>query len=146
MREHIVYLIKLIKSINYFIKDNFKNLFTISCHSNSTDISFEIKKTMKNLKSWETFNEGKTMKASKSKDSDVKVEQFRDTIENFLKGLKDVKVKTVGTDLEVNLEDVKIQVMFRKDFVGVKKSGEKSEEFKYDQLGKIKSEIKKHLK
>lgn len=101
---------------------------------------------MKNLKSWGTFNEGKTMKASKSKDSDVKVEQFRDTIENFLKGLKDVKVKTVGTDLEVNSEDVKVQVMFRKDYVGVKKSGEKAEDFKYTELGKIKSEIKKHLK
>ena len=101
---------------------------------------------MKNLKSWGTFNEGKTMKASKTKDSDVKVEQFRDTIENFLKGQKDVKLKTVGTDLEVNLDDVKVQVMFRKDFVGVKKAGEKVEEFKYTELGKIKSEIKKHLK
>jgi hypothetical protein len=36
--------------------------------------------------------------------------------------------------------------MFRKDYVGVKKSGEKAEEFKYTELGKIKSEIKKHLK
>jgi hypothetical protein len=101
---------------------------------------------MKNIKTWDMFNEGKTMKASKSSDSDVKVEKFRETIENFLKNMKDAKVKTVGTDLEVNLEDVKVQVMFRKDYVGVKKVGEKAEEFKYDQLGKIKSEIKKHLK
>ena len=73
-------------------------------------------------------------------------ETQQEPIENFLKGQKDVKVKTVGTDLEVNLDDVKVQVMFRKDYVSVKKSGEKVEEFKYTELGKIKSEIKKHLK
>lgn len=101
---------------------------------------------MKNIKTWEVFTEGKTMKASKSKDADVKIEDFRETIENFLKNHKDVKVKKVGTDLEVSGEDVKVQVMFRKDYVGVKKVGEKTEEFKYDQLGKIKSEIKSLLK
>lgn len=101
---------------------------------------------MKNLKSWTSFNEGKTMKASKSKDSDVKIEEFRETIENFLKNFKDAKVKKVGTDLEINLEDAKVQVMFRKEFVGVKKVGEKAEEFKYTELGKIKTEIKKQLK
>lgn len=99
---------------------------------------------MKNLKSFDMFNEGKTMKATKSNDSDVKIEKFREVIENYLKGLK-LKSKTIGNDLEVKSEDKTIQIMFRKDYVGVKLVGEKSKEFKYDQLGDIKKEIKNKL-
>ena len=101
---------------------------------------------MKNIKGWNSFNEGRTMKASKAKDSDVKVDSFRDKIESHLKSL-DCKYKTVGDDFEVNCEDKSLQVMFRKDYIGVKEKGTKNaSEFKYTELGKVKSEITKLLK
>lgn len=101
---------------------------------------------MKNIKGWNSFNEGRTMKASKAKDSDVKVDSFRDKIESHLKSL-DCKYKTVGDDFEVNCDDKSLQVMFRKDYIGVKEKGTKNaSEFKYTELGKVKSEITKLLK
>ena len=101
---------------------------------------------MKNIKGWNSFNEGRTMKASKAKDTDVKVDSFRDKIESHLKSL-DCKYKTVGDDFEVNCEDKSLQVMFRKDYIGVKEKGTKNaSEFKYTELGKVKSEITKLLK
>jgi len=101
---------------------------------------------MKNLKSWQLFTEGKAMKASKEKDSDVKIDSFRDKIESHLKSL-DCEYKTVGSDFEAKCDDASVQIMFRKDYVGVKAKGDKhAAEFKYDQLGKIKAEISKSLK
>lgn len=105
---------------------------------------------MKNIKSWMTFNEGSTMKASKSKDVDVKKDSFRDKVEAHFKSLK-CKYKKVGDDFEAECEATKdgdtIQVMFRPNYIGVKKKGDKhTQEFTYDELGKIKSEIRKHLK
>ena len=101
---------------------------------------------MKNIKGWNSFNEGRTMKASKEKDSDVKVDSFRDKIESHLKSL-DCKYKTVGDDFEVNCDDKSLQVMFRKEYIGVKAKGVKNtQEFKYTELGKVKSEITKLLK
>lgn len=91
--------------------------------------------------------EGRTDKASKEKDSDVKLEQFRKTIGDFLKG-KNCKTKKVGDDFEVHHDDEHIaQVMFRKDYVGVKKEGNKfPKEFDYKELGKIKSELSEIIK
>ena len=105
---------------------------------------------MKNIKGWNSFNEGRTMKASKEKDSDVKVDSFRDKIESHFKSLK-CKYKQVGDDFEAECEASKdgdsIQVMFRPDYIGLKKKGDKhSQEFKYTELGKVKSEITKLLK
>ena len=38
--------------------------------------------------------------------------------------------------------DTILQVMFRQDYIGLKKTGAKfTDEFKYDELGKIKSKI-----
>jgi hypothetical protein len=57
-------------------------------------------------------------------------------------------IKQVGNDLSVNKgEDHIIQIMFRDDYVGIKKSGTKFvDEFNYNELGKIKSEITNILK
>lgn len=95
----------------------------------------------------ESLNEGRTEKASKSKDSEVKVDEFRTTIKNFLKG-KDCKVKQVGDDFEIHCDEKHVaQVMFRKDLVTVKKVGVKfGKDFKYNELGKIKSEISNVIK
>jgi hypothetical protein len=95
----------------------------------------------------EDVYEGRTEKASKEKDSDVKLEQFRKTIGDFLKG-KDCKTKKVGDDFEVHFNDEHVaQVMFRKDYVGVKKEGNKfPKEFDYNELGKIKSELTSIIK
>ena len=95
--------------------------------------------------SW--LGEGRTEKASKEKDSDVKLEQFRKTIGDFLKA-KDCKTKKVGDDFEVHFNDEHVaQVIFRKDYVGVKKEGNKfPKEFNYNELGKIKSELTSIIK
>ena len=105
---------------------------------------------MKNIQNWNKFNEGRTEKASKSKDSDVKKDSFRDKIESHFKSLK-YKYKRVGDDFEAECEATKdgdsIQVMFRPDYIGLKKKGDKhTQEFNYNELGKVKSEMTKLLK
>ena len=93
---------------------------------------------MKHLKKFNELNEGVTMKASKSKDSDVKKESFRDKIEDFVKS-KNCKTKKVGDDFELHVDGEHVaQVMFRDDYIGVKKVGNKfPKEFKYNQLGDV---------
>jgi len=98
----------------------------------------------------ESLNEGKTDKSLKSKDLDVKKDSFRDKIESHFKSLK-YKYKRVGDDFEAECEATKdgdsIQVMFRPDYIGLKKKGDKhTQEFNYNELGKVKSEISKLLK
>jgi hypothetical protein len=87
---------------------------------------------------------GKTDKGVKEKDSDVKIERFQDTIKNFIKS-HDCKVKQVGDDFEIHSDGEHVgQVMFRKDGITVKKQGSKfGKEFDFNELGKVKSEIKK---
>ena len=53
------------------------------------------------------------------------------------------KIKKVGNDFEIHHEGERIaQGMFREDYIGVKKEGNKfPKEFEYTELGKIKSEI-----
>lgn len=107
---------------------------------------------MNHILSFSELNEGKTAKATKKPfekevfDADKK-ETFRTTIKDFLKG-KDCKVKQVGDDFEVHLDnDHLAQVMFRKDLVTVKKEGTKfGKDFKYTQLGEIKKELTSILK
>lgn len=88
--------------------------------------------------------EGKTDKGVKEKDSDVKIERFQDTIKNFIKS-HDCKVKQVGDDFEIHSDGEHVgQIMFRKDGITVKKQGSKfGKEFDFNELGKVKSEIKK---
>jgi hypothetical protein len=90
--------------------------------------------------------EGKTDKAYKSKDSDVKKESFREKIENFLKS-KGCKLKQVGDDFEVHVDDEHVcQIMFRNDKMTVKKKGNKfGKDFEYNQLGDVKKELTKIL-
>ncbi len=102
---------------------------------------------MNNLKSFNNFiSEGKLMK-SKSVDSDVKKEQFRDKVNSYVKS-QDCKTKQVGDDIEVHLDNEHIaQVMFREDYIGVKKEGNKfPKEFAYDEFGKIKKELSSIIK
>lgn len=93
-------------------------------------------------------NEGKLYKATKKEhakhDWDLdKSKEMREKVEVYLKSLK-CKTKQIGSDLEVYFEDEYIaQVMFRKEFVAIKKDGAKfPKEFKYIEFGKIKSELK----
>lgn len=90
------------------------------------------------------IQEGKTDKSIKEKDVDVKIERFQDTIKDFLKS-HDCKVKQVGNDFEIHCDGEHVgQVMFRKDGITVKKEGTKfGKEFDFNELGKVKSEIKK---
>jgi hypothetical protein len=90
------------------------------------------------------IEEGKTDKGVKEKDADVKIEKFQDTIKNFIKS-QDCKVKQVGNDFEIHSDGEHVgQVMFRKDGITVKKEGSKfGKEFDFNELGKVKSEIKK---
>ncbi len=101
---------------------------------------------MKNLIPFNLF-EGKTMKASKENDSDVKIQMLRDKVENVAKS-KGATLKTVGDDYEVHVDGEHVaQVMFRKDLVTVKKVGTKfGKDFKYTEFGKIKAELADILK
>jgi hypothetical protein len=96
----------------------------------------------------ESLNEGRTDKALKSKDSDVKKDSFRDKIKNIIESNKDCKTKKVGNDLEIHCcEEHVAQVMFRDDYVGVKKLSNKfPKEFGYNELGKIKAELSSIIK
>ena len=95
--------------------------------------------------SW--LGEGRTEKASKEKDSDVKLDDFRTKVKDFLKG-KDCKVNQIGDDFEVHCDNEHIaQVMFRKDKMTVKKEGAKfGKDFNYNQLGDVKKELTSLLK
>jgi hypothetical protein len=101
---------------------------------------------MKNLIPFNLF-EGKTMKASRENDSEVKIQMLRDKVENIAKS-KGATLKTVGDDYEVHVDGEHVaQVMFRKDLVTVKKVGAKfGKEFKYTEFGKIKAELSVLLK
>lgn len=101
---------------------------------------------MKHIKNFDIF-EGRAFKdtknpyAKKAWDPDKKAD-FRDKIKSHVKSLG-CKTKQVGNDLEVSCDgDVLMQVMFRDDYVGVKKQGNKFvDEFEYTELGKIKSKV-----
>ena len=88
---------------------------------------------------------------TKNKHTEVKADKkdsFRKKIKDIIESHKDCKTKQVGDDLEVHCCDDHIaQVMFRADYVGVKKVGNKfPKEFGYEELGKIKSEISSIIK
>jgi hypothetical protein len=105
---------------------------------------------MKNLLSFNLF-EGKAEKASKNpygnKTKQDKKDQLRKSVEDHIKN-KECKTKQVGDDFEIHFDGEHIgQVMFRDEKITVKKKGEKfGEEFKYNELGKIKAEITSVIK
>ena len=100
---------------------------------------------MKNLLSFNLF-EGKAQKAVNNpygkKTQEDKKDQLRKAVEDHIK-TKDCTIKQVGDDFEIHCDKKHIgQVMFRTDKITVKKKGEKfGEDFKYNELGKIKTEI-----
>ena len=104
------------------------------------------------MKYLKRFNEGATEKAAKRKDK--KLEVNPDKMDSMRKKVKDhvesqdCETKGVGDDLEIHLNKKHIaQVMFRKDYIGVKKVGNKfPKEFEYTELGKIKSELSDIIK
>lgn len=109
---------------------------------------------MEHIRNFQDYNanEGKTFKSTKKEhpkhdwDPDKK-EQFRSTIKNHIQS-QSCKTKQIGDDFEIHIFGKHIgQVMFRKDYISVKKVGDKfNKQFKYVELGKIKSEISKIIK
>ena len=100
--------------------------------------------------------EGKTEKSAKP-DKKVgkeglrltdKKENFRTEVKNLVKSHKEFSVEQVGNDFSISKGDNHVvQVMFRDDYVGVKKAGNKfADEFKYNELGKLKLKINDILK
>ena len=101
----------------------------------------------------ESLNEGVAEKSVKTKDKHTEVkadkkDAFRKKVKDLVSSQKDCKVKQTGDDFEIHFCDEHIaQVMFRSDYVGVKKVGNKfPKEFGYEELGKIKSEITSIIK
>ena len=72
---------------------------------------------------------------------------MRKKVKDHIKS-QECDTKQVGNDLEVHCDDKHIaQVMFRKDYIGVKKVGNKfPKELGYDELGKVKSELSDIIK
>ena len=108
---------------------------------------------MKNLQNWKSFNEGVAEKSVRTKDKHTEVkadkkDSFRKKVKDLVTSQKDCKVKQTGDDFEIHCDDKHVaQVMFRKDLVTVKKVGVKfGKDFKYTELGKIKSEISNVIK
>jgi hypothetical protein len=106
---------------------------------------------MKYLSSFRVF-EGATEKAAKRKDKNIEVNP--DKLDSMRKKIKDLLnshdcvIKQEGDDFNVSLDKEKImQIMFRKDYMAVKKTGNKfPKEFNYDELGKMKKEINDIIK
>lgn len=106
---------------------------------------------MKHLTNFKTF-EGSAYKATKkpheTKEWDIdKKDSFRKKIKDHIISLG-CKTKQVGNDLEIHCKGNHIgQVMFRDDYVGVKDNNNKfPTEFKYTELGNIKSEVSNIIK
>lgn len=91
--------------------------------------------------------EGKAYKASKASDKDVKKEEFRKKVEEHVKS-HGTKVKQIGNDFELTLSGDKVaQIMFRDDYIGIKKEGGKfTDKFEYTELGKIKKHLTELIK
>jgi hypothetical protein len=101
--------------------------------------------------SW--LGEGVAEKSVRTKDKHTelkadKKDSFRKKVKDLVTSQKDCKVKQTGDDFEIHCCDEHIgQVMFRADYVGVKKVGNKfPKEFGYEELGKIKAEISSIIK
>ena len=100
---------------------------------------------MKHIKSFKLF-EGKTQKANdvkhRQKPWDInKSEAIRSKIEEHLKSLQ-IDYKIIGSDIAAKCCDDTIEIMFRKDYISVRKKGDKfTDEFEYSELGKVRKKI-----
>ena len=123
-----------------FISDVYKEI--INYNDNESLKESDLTRIVKRV-----INEGSIDKSTKEKDLDVKMENFRDKIKNFLKS-KDCKVKQVGTDFEIHCDGEHVgQVMFRRNAITIKKEGNKfGKDFKFNEMGEIKSELLKIIK
>lgn len=107
---------------------------------------------MKHIQNINNFFEGKTfqdvkkMHPKRAWDPNKK-DDFKKQIKNLVKS-QDHETKQVGNDLEVICDgEVVAQVMFRDNYVGVKKAGNKfTDEFDYTELGKIKKKVSEIMK
>ena len=104
---------------------------------------------MKHIQKFESFGikEGVAFKDAKNQHGKEiwdpkKKDDFRTKIKDLVKS-KGLDTKQVGNDIEILHNKVMIaQVMFRDEYVGVKKKGVKfADEFKYTELGKIKAKV-----
>lgn len=107
---------------------------------------------MKHLKNFKLFEEGKTFNVTKQKNKkevweESQKDAFRDKVRSHIKSLGCTSSQT-GNDLSIYLDKKHIaQAMFRDDYVGIKKVGNKfTEEFEYNKLGEIKKELTKIIK
>lgn len=95
------------------------------------------------------ISEGVTEKAAKIRNKNIdinpdKLDSMRKKIGDHVKS-QGCKVKQIGNDFEVHLDDVHIaQIMFRNDKITVRKEGNKfGKDFDYNQLGDVKKELSK---
>jgi len=103
---------------------------------------------MKHLKLFENFDQSITEgRIYKTVFTEHQKDDFRDKVQSHVKSLG-AKTKRVGNDLEIHFDDKHVaQVMFRNDYLGVKKEGNKfTDEFEYTQWGDIKKELTSILK
>ena len=134
---------------NDFMKNGY--YFTTTSKDVIENSTGSFAESLKHLKSFRLF-EGATEKAATRKDKHLEVNP--DKMDSMRKKVKDhiksqgCDTKQVGNDLEVHLDKEHIaQVMFRKDYIGVKKEGNKfPKELGYDELGKVKSELTSIIK
>jgi len=100
------------------------------------------------LEEGKTYRDTKKFFGKKEWEPDKK-DSFRSKVKDHIKS-QNMKAVQVGNDFEIRskLEDKKVGIaMFRDDYIGVKKEGTKFvDEFKYTELGKIKSAITKIIK
>ena len=143
-----------------------KDIFAKNKKSNNTMGQTEKPKKVMNF---DDFAKGETTKITKVKEGQAykstkgikdktigkeglkltdRKESFRNQIESLLKSHKSLEVKRVGNDFEVHKDSKMIlQIMFRDGYIGLKKSDAKfTDEFDYNQLGKIKSKINEIVK
>ena len=120
---------------------------------NYHDVAEVFFKRAEELKSESKVSEGVADKSVRTKDKNIEVkadkkDAFRKKLKDIIESNKDCKTKQVGDDLEIHCDGEHIgQVMFRADYIGVKKIGNKfPKELGYDELGKIKSEISSIIK
>ena len=99
---------------------------------------------MKHLQKFNLF-EGQAFKAMKQRDKKEVWDADRiSTLQGKIKShviSQGATIKKVGNDFEIHLEDKMVaQVMFRDDYVGIRKEGAKFvDKFNHTEFGKIKS-------
>ena len=95
------------------------------------------------MKYLKTF-EGRKFKAVKKgfSKSNKDINAIKNELKNIIKSTG-CETKQVGNDLEVYCGEKHLaNIIFRKDYIGIKSTGAKfTDEFKYDEFGKIKQKV-----